>query len=92
MNILQLYLRLSMLASRARVAKVSDHKFYDRSNLIILSPKQMLQRLPITLAKVKAGHTSENILNKIFQIIYSLYWEKEIINEVYNKITSSVKL
>ena len=26
----------------------------------ILSPKQMLQRLPITLAQVKAGNTSEN--------------------------------
>ena len=36
----------------------------------------MLQRLPITLAQVKAGNTSENLLNEIFQIIYSLYQEK----------------
>ena len=37
----------------------------------------MLQRLPITLAQVKAGNTSENLLNKIRQIIQSLYQEKK---------------
>ena len=53
-----------MLASRpwylACIAKASDH-----SNLKILSLKQMLQRLSIALAQVKAGNTSENLLNKI---------------------------
>ena len=29
----------------------------------ILTPKQMLQRLPIALAQVKPGNTSENLLN-----------------------------
>ena len=38
----------------------------------------MLERLPIAHAQVKAGNTSENLLNKIRQIIYSLYQEKEI--------------
>ena len=38
----------------------------------------MLQRSPIALAQVKAGNTSENLLNKIRQIIYYLYWEKEV--------------
>ena len=38
----------------------------------------MLQRLPITLAMVKAVNTSENLLNEIRQIIYPLYWAKEI--------------
>ena len=38
----------------------------------------MLQRLPIVLAQVKAGKTSENLLNEITQIIYSLYQAKEI--------------
>ena len=48
--------------------KVSDH-----FNLKILTPKQILQRLPISLAQVKAGNASENLLNEIRQIIYSLY-------------------
>ena len=58
---------LTRIARVARVAKVSGH-----SNLKILSPKQMLQRLPIALEQVKAGNTSENLLNEIRQFIYSL--------------------
>ena len=44
----------------------------------------MLQRLPIALAQVEAGNTSENLLNKIRQIVYSLYRKKEITKKVYN--------
>ena len=40
--------------------------------LKLLNPKQILQRLPIAFAQVKAGNTSENLLNKIGQIIYYL--------------------
>ena len=58
----------------------------------ILTPKQMLQRLPIALAQVKAGHTSENLLNEIRQIIYSLYRATEISKRVYNNILNSIKL
>ena len=49
----------------------------------------MLQRLPITLAQVKAGYTSENLLNKIEQILY-LYLSKEI-KKVYN-VTNSIQI
>ena len=35
------------------------------TGLKILSPKQMLQRLPIALVQVKAGNNSENFLNEI---------------------------
>ena len=48
------------------------------TGLKILIPKQMLQRLPITLVQVKASNNSENLLNEIRQIIYSLYKSKEI--------------
>ena len=41
--------------------------------LNVLTPKQMLQRLPIALAQVKAGNNSESLLNEIRQIVYSLY-------------------
>ena len=67
--------------------KVSDH-----SNLKILTPKQMVQRLPIALAQVKAGNTSENLLNKIRQIIHFLYQAKEITEKVYNNIMNSMKV
>ena len=67
--------------------KISDH-----SNFKILTPKQMLQRLPIALAQVKAGNTSENLLNEIRQIIYSLYRATEITKKVYNNIMNSTKV
>ena len=40
----------------------------------------------------KAGHASSNFLNEICQIIYSLYWEKEVIKKVYSYIMNSIKL
>ena len=58
--------------------------------LKILIPKQILQILPIALAQVKAGNTSENLLNEIRQIIYSLYRAKEITKKVYNNIINSI--
>ena len=45
----------------------------------------MLQRLPIASAQVKAGNTSENLLNEIWQIIHSLYRVKEITENIYIK-------
>ena len=43
------------------------------TGLTILTPKQMLQRLPIALAQIKAGNNSESLLNEIRKIVYSLY-------------------
>ena len=60
------------------------------TGLKILTPKQMLQRLPIVLAQVKAGKNSENLLNEIRQIIYSLYQSKEITKKVYNNLIKSL--
>ena len=58
--------------------------------LRILTSKQMLQGLPIALAEVQAGNNSENLLNKIRQIIYSLYRSKEITKKVYHRIIKSL--
>ena len=44
-----------------------------RTGLKILTPKQMLQRLPIALAQAKAGNNSEKLLNEIRQIVHSLF-------------------
>ena len=50
----------------------------------------MLQRLPIALAQVEASNNSENLLNEIRQIIYSLYQSKEITKKVYNNLMKSL--
>ena len=60
--------------------------------LKILTPNQMLKRLPIALAQVNAGNNSESLLNEIRQIVYSLYRSKEITKKVYNNIINSIKV
>ena len=75
---------------------LSDTNYHGKQNetkgagLKILTPKQMLQRLPIALAQVKTGNNSENLLNEITQIIYSLYQPKEITIKVYNNLIKSL--
>ena len=60
--------------------------------LKILTPNQMLKRLPIALAQIKPGNHSESLLNEIRQITYSLYRSKEITKKVYNNIINSIKV
>ena len=62
------------------------------TGLKTLTPKQMLQRLPIPLAQVKAGNKLESLLNEIRQIVYSLYQSKQITKKVYNNIIKSIQL
>ena len=60
--------------------------------LKILTPKQMLQRLPIALAQVKGGNNSESLLNEIRQIVYSLYQSKQITKKVYNSTIEPINV
>ena len=61
----------SLLISEAK------HKAEYGRSFKTLTPKQMLQRLPIALEQVKAANTSENLLNETRQMIYSLYLPKK---------------
>ena len=57
--------------------------------LKILTPKQMIQRLPIALSQVKAGNNLESLLNEIRQVVYFLYQSKQITKSLYNNIIKS---
>ena len=70
----------------------AKYKSIHGEGLKILSPKQMLHRLPIAIAQVKVCNASENLLNEISQIIYYLYWAKEITKKIHNNIMNSIKL
>ena len=61
------------------------------TGLKILTSNQMLQRLPIALAQIKAGNNSESLLNEIRQIVYYLYRSKKITKMLYNNIINSIK-
>ena len=52
----------------------------------ILTPNQMLSRLPITLAQLKAGNNSEKLKNEIRQLLYSLYRSKKLKKQLYKSL------
>ena len=60
------------------------------TGLKILTPNQMLSRLPITLAQLKAGNNSEKLKNEIRQLLYSLYRSKNMGKEVYNNLINYI--
>ena len=72
------------------VEKIVDfNKRQNCKRIEIFTPKPKLQRLPMALAQVKAGNTSEKLLNEISKIIYSLY---RVTTKVYNNIMNTIKL
>ena len=80
-----------LTAFKSGIFQVSK-KSQEGEGLKILTPNQMLKRLPIALAQVKAGNNSESLLNEIRQIVYSFYRSKEITKKVYNSIINSMKV
>ena len=61
------------------------------SGLNILTPNQMLSRLPIVLAQLKAGNNSEELKNEIRQIFYSLYRSKKLTKQLYKSLIDTIK-
>ena len=76
----------SMILEAKKLAK------QEGTGLTVLTPKQLLQKLPIALAQIKADKNSESLSNEIRQIVYSLYQLKEIPKKVYNNIIKSIKV
>ena len=54
--------------------------------LKILTPQQMLNRLPIVLAQLKAGNNSNKLKNEIRQLLYSLYRSKNMTEQIYKNL------
>ena len=84
-KIIDFFKDYSLLLSEA------NYKTKYGERLKMLTPKKMRQRLPIALVQVKAGNNSENLLNEIRKIIYSLYLWKQITKKVYNNMINSIQ-
>ena len=78
------------------IAKIGEMIFkfnkqdQQRKGLKILTPKQMLSRLPITLGQLKAGNNLEKLKNEIRQLLYSLYRSKNMTKQVYNNLINYI--
>ena len=58
--------------------------------LKILTPQQIISRLPISLAQLKAGNNSEKLKNEIRQLLYSLYQSKKLSETIYEHLTNAI--
>ena len=58
--------------------------------LKILTLNQMLSRLQITLAQLKAGNNSEKLQNEIRKLLYSLYWSKKLTQQLYKSLADII--
>ena len=59
--------------------------------LKILTPDQMLSRLPIILAQLNAGNNSEKLKNEIRQLLYSLYRSKKLTKQIYKSLIDTIQ-
>ena len=67
-----------------------NNKIQSRQGLKILTPNQMLSRLPITLAQLKAGNNSEQLKNEVRQLLYSLYRSKKLAKNIYERLINII--
>ena len=58
--------------------------------LKILTPNQILSRLPISLTQLKTGYNSEKRKNEIRQLLYSLYRSKKLLKQLYNNLINAI--
>ena len=56
----------------------------------ILTPNQMLNRLPISSAQLNAGNNSEKLKNEIRQLLYSLYRSKKLTKQLYKSLVDMI--
>ena len=67
-----------------------DRRNQEGQRLEILTPDQMLNRLPIFLVLLKAVKTSENLKNDMRQLLYSLYRSKKLTKTIYSSLINTI--
>ena len=74
------------------VEKIVDfnERYQEGQGLKILTLNQMLSRLPITLAQLKAGNNSEKFKNEIKQLLHLLYRSKKLSKTIYNNLINTI--
>ena len=74
-----------------KILNIVNDQVQRRVGLKILTPNQILSRLPITLTQLKAGNNSEKFKNGIRQLVYSLYNSKVLTKTIYNNLIKTFK-
>ena len=72
-----------------KILKVNE-KNQQGQGIKILTPNQMLNRLPITLAQLQAGNNTNKLKTEIRQLLYSLYRSTNITEQVYKSLIGTI--
>ena len=72
------------------VEEILEFNKQNQSGKGLKIPNQILNRLPITLAQLKAGNNSEKLKNEIRQFLYSLYRSKKLTKQLYKSLTDII--
>ena len=72
-----------------KIVKFNNQK-QEGQGIKILTPNQMLSRLPISLAQLEAGNNSNKLKNEIRQLLYSLYSSKNMTKQVYSNLIKHI--
>ena len=67
-----------------------NNKIQSGQGLKILTPRQMLSRLPISLAQLNVGNNSKKLKNEIRQLFYSLYTSKILTKNIYKSFVDII--
>ena len=82
-------LKLKRLDAVKKILDFNNQKQIGQG-LKILTPDQMLSRLPITWAQLKAGNNSEQLKNEIRRLLHSLYRSKSLTKTIYNNLIETI--
>ena len=73
-----------------KILKFNKQNQQKGQGIKILTPNQMLNRLPIALAQLQAGNNSNKLKNEIRQLLYSLCRSKNMTKQVYNNLVNYI--
>ena len=83
--------KIFKIEENEKIINIIEHILYFNQlqsghGLKILTPNQMLSRLPLSFAQLKAGNNSEKLKKEIRQFLYSLYRSKKLTKQFYKSL------
>ena len=82
--------KMNEIMDLAELVLYFNNEDQEGSGLRILTPSQMLSRLPISLAQLKAKNNSKKLKSEIRQLLYSLYRSKKLTKKIYNNLINTI--
>ena len=80
----------NVLGATKEIYEIPSDEQQEGQGVKILTPKQLITRLPILLAQLKSGNNSQKLKNEIRQLSYSLYRSKKLGKTIYNSLMNAI--